>query len=91
MRSHALLPIGLALLALGCATPAERAARHQAEVEEMITVYGPACEKLGYKRDDDKWRDCILRLATQDDRRYSRQPTMTTCIGHRGFFSCSAF
>ena len=75
----------------GCVTPAERAARWQAEVDNMITVYGPACEKLGYKRDDDHWRDCLLRLSARDERRYSRSPTTTSCFGHRGFFNCTTF
>jgi hypothetical protein len=84
--------LALTVLALaGCATPEERAARMQAEVEEMIQVYGPACETLGYKRDDDKWRECVIKLAAKEDRRYSRHPTTTTCFGHRGFFTCSAF
>jgi hypothetical protein len=80
-----------ALLLAGCATPEERAARMQAEVEDMIQVYGPACETLGYKRDDDKWRECIIKLTAKEERRYSRYPTTTTCFGHRGFFTCSAF
>ena len=32
----------------------------------MIKVYGPACERLGYRNDTDPWRDCVLRLATKD-------------------------
>jgi hypothetical protein len=56
----------------------------------MIEVYGPACDKLGYKHDDDKWRDCVLRLSARDDR-YYRYPRSTTCFGHRGFLSCNTF
>jgi len=77
-----------------CMTPAERAAQIEREVEEMIQVYGPACEKLGYARDTDKWRDCVLRLSAKDDQRfgrYDRRPTTTTCYGHRGFYQCSTF
>jgi hypothetical protein len=82
-----------ALLGLaGCATPDQRAAQVQAEVEQMIATYGPACEKLGYRADDDRWRDCVLRLAARDERRrYSRFPTTTSCFGHRGFFQCNTF
>lgn len=76
---------------VGCATPAERAARVQAEVEDMIQVYGPACEKLGYRRDDDKWRDCVIRLAAKAEQRLSSHPTTTSCFGHRGFFNCTTF
>ena len=75
----------------GCATPAERAAQWQAEVDTMIAVYGPACEKLGYKPDEDRWRDCVMRLSARDERRYSRSPRNTSCFGHRGFFHCTTF
>ena len=75
----------------GCATPAEKSAQVQREVEQMIEVYGPSCEKLGYTRDSDRWRDCILRLDSRDI--YQRSPgiTTTSCIRHRGFFQCSSF
>lgn len=90
MRTALLL--ALAALLASCATPAERAAQVQREVEQMIEVYGPACEKLGYNADTDQWRDCILRLNAQERyERYSRMPTSTSCIGHRGFFHCTTF
>jgi len=79
------------ILLSGCMTPAERAARAQAEVEEMIKVYGPACEKLGYKPDTDLWRDCILRLAARADNRYRDRPRMTTCTGQQGFYNCMSY
>ncbi len=81
------------LLLTGCAsTPAERAARAQAEMEQTIAVYGPACEKLGYQRDSDQWRDCVLRLSAQNDYRYYRYPTTTTCFGyHGGFIDCTTY
>lgn len=79
------------IMLTACVSPAERAARMQAEVEEMIQIYGPACEKLGYKRDDNPWRDCVIRLAAKEERRYSTRPTTTTCVGHRGFFHCTSF
>ncbi|MDO8990441.1 MAG: hypothetical protein Q7U91_12505 [Sideroxyarcus sp.] len=75
----------------GCMTQAERAAAAQAEVEEMIAVYSPACEKMGYSKDTDPWRDCILRFRAHDDERYRTRPTTTTCVGHRGFFNCTSF
>lgn len=75
----------------GCATPAERAARMQAEMDDMIQVYGPACEKLGYKRDDDRWRDCVIRLSSKVELRNSVHSTTTTCFGQRGFFNCTSF
>ena len=82
---------GVAALALaGCATPEERAAQAQAEMEGMMAVYGPACERLGYRPNDDRWRDCVLRMAARDDMR-ARYPMSTTCFGHRGFFNCTTF
>lgn len=70
------LPLLLtAVLVAGCATPAERAARLQAEMESMMRVYGPACTQLGYSANTDQWRDCVLRLSAQEDmERYGRYP-----------------
>ena len=76
----------------GCMTTAERAAMMQAEVDEMVAVYGPACEKLGFQASTDPWRNCVLGLSAQKTReRYLAYPRMTTCWGHRGFYSCSGF
>jgi hypothetical protein len=84
--------LALAAVLAGCATPAERAAQMERDVDEMIAIYGPACERLGFKDDTDQWRDCVLRLNTRDRmERYSRMPTTTSCIGHRGFFNCTTF
>ena len=80
----------LILVVAGCATQAERAAQVQREVEQMIQLYGPGCEKLGYKSDSDPWRECVLRLAQRDDR-YNRYPISTNCFGHRGFMQCTTF
>ena len=80
----------LVLFIAACATQAERAAQVQRDVDDMIKVYGPGCEKLGFKPDSDPWRDCIIRLATKDDiERYSCDSI--NCIGHPGFFQCSRF
>jgi len=87
-----LLLVSLIFLSAGCATQADRSAQMQREVDDMIAVYGPACEKLGYAKGSDVWRDCVLRLNTNDTiARYSTAPTTTTCFGHRGFFHCSTF
>ena len=77
----------------GCATDAERGAQQQREIERMMTIYGPACQKLGFNPDSDQWRDCILRLNAQESyERYSRGPSMTTCFGgHHGFLQCTSF
>jgi hypothetical protein len=80
----------LLILVTGCATQEERAAAVQRDVDDMIRVYGPGCEKLGFKSDSDPWRECILRLAHRDDLQ-RREFTTTHCIGHRGFFQCDTF
>jgi hypothetical protein len=91
MRRYLILLICTGLL-VGCAaTPAERAANVKKEVEEMIEVYGPGCEKLGFTKDSDPWRQCILRLQKRDEDRYRTRPTTTTCVGHRGFYNCTSF
>ena len=80
----------LTMFVAGCVTQAERAAQVQRDVDDMILVYGPGCEKLGYKTDSDPWRDCVVRLATKD-RLERRDFTTTSCIRNAGFFHCSTF
>jgi len=82
----------LVALLTGCATTAERAAQMQAEIDEMVAVYGPACERLGFQNGTDPWRNCVLGLSAQKMReRYLSAPRTSTCWGHRGFYSCSFF
>ncbi|TMH56838.1 MAG: hypothetical protein E6H53_14110 [Betaproteobacteria bacterium] len=88
MRTFALFVVMIFLA--GCVTQAERAAQVQRDVDDMIRVYGPGCEKLGYKPDSDLWRDCVLRLSTKDSLE-RRDFTTTNCIGSRGFVHCSTF
>lgn len=59
--------LAAALLLSACATPQERAARKQAEMAEMIAVYGPACDRLGFAQQTDQWRSCIISLSTKDE------------------------
>jgi hypothetical protein len=80
----------LALLVAGCATQEQRAAAVQRDVDDMVAVYGPGCEKLGYAANSDPWRECILRLATYD-RIDRRDLTTTHCFGSHGFIHCSSF
>ncbi|MBV2235119.1 MAG: hypothetical protein KUL75_06175 [Sterolibacterium sp.] len=98
MNKRVFVPFTLVLLLAGCAgiTPAERAAMMQQEVEEMIQVYGPACEKLGYQADTDAWRECILKLNTTNAVRhleyeYSTHMAPAGCRSYRGFFRCPPF
>jgi hypothetical protein len=63
------------LLMAGCSTPQERAARRQAEVEQMMVEYGPACTRLGYTANTDAWRACVLQLNARGDlQRYQSSP-----------------
>lgn len=59
-----LLILTLALTA--CATPQERAARYQADMERDMTIYGPACSRLGYQVNSDAWRNCVLQLSAKE-------------------------
>ena len=62
------ITICLAALALaGCATPEQRAANMQAEMTQMMTIYGPACARLGYAANSDQWRNCVLQLSEKED------------------------
>ena len=86
-------PLVLIALLAGCAvTPAEREARMQRDVDQMVHLYGPICDKFGYKRDSDPWRDCVLKLDTRESyERFATRSTATSCFGHRGFFQCTRF
>ena len=90
---YKLIPLLLIAMLAGCVTtPEQREARIQREVDQMIQTHGPACDKMGYKRDSDPWRDCVLKLSTKESyERYAIHPSMTTCYGHHGFFQCTAF
>lgn len=74
MRTPITLVLSVAMLS-ACATPAEQAATIARETDRMILVYGPACEKLGYKNDTDPWRNCILQMSAKNDfERYNYYP-----------------
>ncbi|WP_239700509.1 hypothetical protein [Massilia sp. 9096] len=73
--SASLLASLIALPLAGCSTPQERAAHRQAEVEQMMAEYGPACSRLGYTPNTDPWRACVLQLNARDDlQRYQMSP-----------------
>lgn len=60
----------LAGVVSGCAsTPQERVARMQADMEQQIVVYGPACARLGYGANTDPWRQCVLQLSMREELR----------------------
>ena len=69
------LALAILFATSACSTPQERAAQKQAEVANMMAVYGPACVRLGYAVNSDPWRNCILSLSTKDDlMRYGTSP-----------------
>lgn len=88
-KTMMLAALGLALG--GCATQAERTAMWQAEADRMKQTFGPACERLGYTANDDRWRDCVMRLSAREEARYAYHPRSTTCFGRRGYFNCTTF
>jgi hypothetical protein len=90
MLRHAMTILLLAALC-GCMTPAERAEAAKDEVDRMVRVYGPACDKMGFTKDTDPWRECLLRMRAHDDERYRNRPYTTTCFGQRGFYNCTSF
>jgi hypothetical protein len=59
--------LATALLLTGCATPSEQSASIAREMDRMMVVYGPACQKLGFNAQSDQWRSCILQLSTKDE------------------------
>jgi hypothetical protein len=55
------------LLASACTTPEQRATNMQAEMAQMMQIYGPACQRIGYAPNTDQWRGCVLQLAAKED------------------------
>jgi hypothetical protein len=80
----------LSILA-GCATTEQRAAAVSRDVDDMMQVYGPGCERLGYTTSSDGWRECVLRLATKDQIE-QRDLMLQSCYGPRyGPWRCGGF
>jgi hypothetical protein len=81
---YLILWIAAIFVFLGCSTPQERAARQQGEMDRMIGEFGPACYKLGYPANSDAWRDCVVRLAAQNNA--GRGGVSTSFFGSWGNF-----
>ena len=58
--------VSIAAFLAGCTTVTDDAAQAEREAGRMVQVYGPACEKLGFKRDTDPWRNCLIGLSQKD-------------------------
>ena len=82
--------IGLTLVTLitACTTPVQQAAEQQREVDRMVQIYGPACEKLGFSAATDQWRNCVLQL---DAKNHNGGVKNMSCFGRYGFVQCTSF
>ncbi|CAN5161343.1 hypothetical protein BH11PSE11_BH11PSE11_17620 [soil metagenome] len=69
---HLVLVTAISILLGGCATPEQRAADLEREVAQMMQIYAPACEHLGFQRNTDAWRNCILNLNANDEMKRNR-------------------
>jgi hypothetical protein len=70
----AALAASFAAVFAACATPEERAAQAQAEAAQMMTIYGPACSRLGYALQSDAWRNCVIALSMKYDLQHAGPP-----------------
>lgn len=62
MNTRAIYVLSLMALLAGCASnPIAEQDKAVKLMEYKMQVYGPACEKLGFEKDTDVWRECILR------------------------------
>ena len=58
----------------------------------MVQTFDPLCDKLGYMRDTDPWRDCVLKLDTKDSyERMASQPIMPPYFSPYGFYPYRRF
>jgi hypothetical protein len=68
MRTLILMFLSLIVL-FGCASPQDRAQKQQAEMSLAVEQYGPACTQVGYVRDSDPWRTCVMQQASNNEAR----------------------
>lgn len=62
MNARAIYLLCLLPFLAGCATdPVAEQARATKLMDRKIQTYGPACEKLGYEKETDAWRECVQR------------------------------
>lgn len=65
----------------------EQRDKNKIQTERVIDKYSPLCEGLGYKRDTDPWRQCILSRIDAADR---ARGSVTTCNQIGGTLICSS-
>lgn len=62
MNTRTIYILYLIVLLAGCASnPVAEQEQATNLMAYKIQVYGPACEKLGFVKDTDAWRECIQR------------------------------
>ncbi len=84
MRRATIPVLALTLALAACTTPQQRAERMQAEMAQMMVIYGPACSGLGYAPNSDPWRQCVLQLSTREElRQIGNSPSFYGGIGSR--------
>lgn len=54
------LMLVLAVAAGACSTPEQRAQRQQVDMQQRMVIHGPECVGLGFARDTDPWRECVI-------------------------------
>lgn len=59
MKRYIVLVITASFL-IGCATPAQQAAKFEQDFKRRTQTYGASCEKIGFQKDTDPWRNCVL-------------------------------
>jgi hypothetical protein len=90
---HALGSLTVVAFLAACASEAELVAQKQRDVDQMVRIYGPACERLGYGPNTNQWRDCVLRLSTKDSLESHSYPAKISCFGPSGLalVDCTVF
>ena len=62
MNTRAIYILSLMALLAGCVSnPIAEQNKAIKLMEYKMQVYGPACERLGFEKDTNSWRDCIQR------------------------------
>jgi hypothetical protein len=59
MKPRSLL-VFLFLMIAGCESPAQKAASFEKNYDRSVQIYGASCEKIGFKKDTDAWRHCVM-------------------------------
>jgi hypothetical protein len=69
----------ISMLLAGCISPEQRA-------EKQMNINGPYCDKMGYQRDTDAWRDCVVNAS-----QVKYKPMQTHCYQSGAQTFCSTY